>query len=150
MASLASRTTPTHPNNALGEIMKPIIIVLLLATVGAAGLSIAQSNIKSADSNKTNGVITIQCEEKSASNRCLKVPPLPEPPAPPPPPPPPELPTLPEIYIPEALHAICADKAAGTTIRAQQSDSLQFSGTCVKRDGKIMLDIDHIRQRKQS
>jgi len=130
--------------------MKPVIIVLLLATVGAAGLSFAQSNIKSVDSNKTNGVITIQCEEQSASNRCLKVPPLPEPPAPPPPPPPPELPSLPEIYIPEALHAICADKAAGTKIKAQQSDSLQFSGTCVKRDGKIILDIDHIRQRKQS
>ena len=100
--------------------MKPVIIVLLLATVGAAGLSIAQSNIKSADSNKTKGVITIQCEEQSASNRCLKVPPLPEPPAPPPPPPPPELPSLPEIYIPETLHAICADKAAGTKIKAQQ------------------------------
>ncbi len=133
--------------------MKPVIIVLLLATVGATGLSLAQSNIKSADSNKAKGVITIQCEENSPSNRCLRVPlppEPPEPPAPPPPPPPPELPTLPEIYIPEALHAICADKAAGSKIKAQQSDSLQFSGTCIKRDGKIILDIDHIRQRKQS
>ena len=130
--------------------MKPVAIVLLLATVGAAGLSVAQSKIKSADSSKDNTVITIQCEEKSISNRCLKVPPPPAPPAPPPPPPAPELPSLPEIYIPEALHAICADKAAGTKIKAQQSDSLEFSGICVKRDGKTVLDIDHIRQRKQS
>ena len=130
--------------------MKPVAIVLLLATVGAAGLSIAQSKIKSTDSNKDNTVIIIQCEEKSISNRCLKVPAPPAPPAPPPPPPAPELPSLPEIYIPEALHAICADKAAGTRIKAQQSDSTQFSGTCVKRDGKTVLDIDHIRQRKQS
>lgn len=130
--------------------MKPVAIVLLLATVGAAGLSVAQSKIKSADSSKDSTVITIQCEEKSISNRCLKVPLPPAPPAPPPPPPVPELPAIPEIYIPEALHAICADKAAGTKIKAQQSDSLQFSGTCIKRDGKIILDIDHIRQRKQS
>ncbi|WP_395009585.1 hypothetical protein [Undibacterium sp.] len=130
--------------------MKTIVIALLLATVSAAGLSVAQSNIKSADSSKANNVITIQCEEKSASNRCLKVPPPPAPPAPPPPPPPPEEPTPPEIHIPEALHAICAGKAAGTTIKAEQSDSIQFSGSCIKRDGKMVLDIDHIRQRKQS
>nr|WP_315482576.1 hypothetical protein [uncultured Undibacterium sp.] len=133
--------------------MKPVAIVLLLATVGAAGLSVAQSKIKSADSIKDSTVITIQCEEKSISNRCLKVPPPPAPPAPPAPPPPPpvpELPAIPEIYIPEALHAICADKAAGTKIKAQQSDSLEFSGSCIKRDGKMILDINHIRQRKQS
>lgn len=130
--------------------MKPVAIVLLLATVGAAGLSVAQSKIKSADSSKYNTVITIQCEENSISNRCLKVPPPPAPPAPPPPPPVPELPAIPEIYIPEALHAICADKAAGTKIKAQQSDSLEFSGSCIKRDGKMILDINHIRQRKQS
>ncbi len=130
--------------------MKPVAIVLLLATFGAAGLSVAQSKVKSVDINKSNTVITIQCEEKSISNRCLKVPAPPAPPAPPPPPPAPELPSLPEIYIPEALHAICADKAAGTRIKAQQSDSLEFSGSCIKRDGKMILDIDHIRQRKQS
>lgn len=130
--------------------MKPVAIVLLLATFGAAGLSVAQSKVKSVDINKSNTVITIQCEEKSISNRCLKVPAPPAPPAPPPPPPAPELPSLPEIYIPEALHAICADKAAGTRIKAQQSDSLEFSGSCIKRDGKMILDINHIRQRKQS
>lgn len=130
--------------------MKPVAIVLLLATFGAAGLSVAQSKVKSVDINKSNTVITIQCEEKSISNRCLKVPPPPAPPAPPPPPPVPELPAIPEIYIPEALHAICADKAAGTKIKAQQSDSLEFSGSCIKRDGKMILDINHIRQRKQS
>ena len=130
--------------------MKPVAIVLLLATFGAAGLSVAQSKVKSVDINKSNTVITIQCEEKSISNRCLKVPAPPAPPAPPPPPPAPELPSLPEIYIPEALHAICADKAVGTRIKAQQSNSLEFSGSCIKRDGKMILDIDHIRQRKQS
>ncbi len=136
--------------------MRILAAVIIFAALGATGLSIAESKIKQTEAKKTNlanTVISIQCESTTGKNRCLKLlspPPPPAPPAPPavpatlePPAPPP-----PALEIPEELHAICKDKAEGATIEAKQSDAITFSGTCVKRDGKMLLDVHRVHARQ--
>ncbi|MBR7747676.1 hypothetical protein [Undibacterium baiyunense] len=146
--------------------MRILAAVIIFAALGATGLSIAESKIKQTEVKKTslaNTVISIQCESTTGKNRCLKLLPPPPPPAPPAPPTvpatlepptppsPPALPSAPlppALEIPEELHYICKDKAEGAKIEAKQSDSITFSGKCVKRDGKMLLDIHRVQARQ--
>lgn len=140
--------------------MRILAAVIIFAALGATGLSIAESKIKQTEAKKTNlnnTVIIIQCESTTGKNRCLKLLPPPPPPAPPAPPAvpatlePPALPSAPlppALEIPEELHGICKDKAEGATIEAKQSDAITFSGTCVKRDGKMLLDVHRVHARQ--
>lgn len=134
--------------------MRILAAVIIFAALGATGLSIAESKIKQTEAKKTNTtntVISIQCESTTGMNRCLKLLPPPPPPAAPAPPAPPELPSAPlppALEIPEALHGICKDKGEGTAIEAKQSDAVTFSGTCIKRDGKMLLDVHRVHARQ--
>lgn len=137
--------------------MRILAAVIIFAALGATGLSIAESEIKQTEAKKTNvtnTVISIQCESTTGKNRCLKLlppPPPPAPPAPPTPPTPPALPSAPPppaLEIPEALHGICKDKGEGTAIEAKQSDAVTFSGTCIKRDGKMLIDVHRVHARQ--
>lgn len=87
-------------------------------------------------------------------------PPLPAPPPPPPAPPaladlpeppelpeplePPEPPEPPELVIPDEVHQACKNKSAGASASWQVNKSAYYGGTCVKRDGKMMLDVRQI------
>lgn len=149
--------------------MRILAAVIIFAALGATGLSIADSNVKqteATETNVTNTVISIQCESATGKNRCLKLLPPPPPPAPPAPPTvpasielpappapptPPALPSAPlppALEIPEALHGICKDKGEGTAIEAKQSDAITFNGTCIKRDGKMLLDVHSVHSRQ--
>jgi hypothetical protein len=147
--------------------MKPIVAILLFATLGATGLTLAQNKINIEFNDKSGKVITIVCNDQSTKKACIKPPPpappappaLPSLPSPPPPPLPPTPPTLaeltspplppsppepPEIVIPDEVHAACKGKTEGSKANWKQEPSAYYSGTCIKRKGEMQLDVTHI------
>jgi hypothetical protein len=146
--------------NLQGEIMKPIIAILLFAALGATGLTLAQNRINVEFKDKSGKVITIICDEHSTKKACIKpppppappaLPPMPSPPSPPPaladlstPPEPPNPPEPPEIVIPDEVHAACKGKAEGSKASWEQEPSAYYSGTCVKQKGEMRLEVSHI------
>ena len=62
----------------------------------------------------------------------------------PPPPAPPAPPEPPEIVIPNEVHQACQNKNAGTAASWRQDKSAYYAGVCVKRDGKMVLDVHQI------
>lgn len=145
--------------------MKPIIAVLLFAALGATGLTMAQNKINIEFKDKSGKVVTIVCDDQSRRKGCIKPPPPPAPPAlptmpsPPSPPPPPPLPALaglteppvppsppepPEIVIPDEVHAACKNKMEGSQASWTQKPNAYYSGTCVKKNGEMQLDVKRI------
>jgi hypothetical protein len=146
--------------------MKPLALVILFAAFGATGLSIAQSTIEIDSKGIHSNVISVKCPTDSEKS-CVKILPPPLPPAPPappsrpvPPPPPPAPPALadlpeppeppepPEIVIPDEVHQACNNKNAGTSANWQANKSADYGGICVKRDGKMILDVHRISLHK--
>lgn len=143
--------------------MKPLALVILFAAFGATGLSIAQSTIEIDSKGIHSNVISVKCPTDSAKI-CVKRLPPPLPPAPPsrpvPPPPPPAPPALadlpeppkppepPEIVIPDEVHQACNNKSAGTSASWQANKSAYYGGVCIKREGKMMMDVHQISLHK--
>ncbi|MBC3873888.1 hypothetical protein [Undibacterium flavidum] len=154
--------------------MKPIALTVLLATLGATGLSLAQSNIDIDLNGIHSKVVSVKCTQNSTKKSCAKLLPPPIPPAPPappalpspmaplppPPPPLPDLPSIadlpeppeppepPEIVIPDEVHQACKNKSVGASASWQPNKSTYYGGTCVKRDGKMILDVHQISLHK--
>ncbi|MFA9273342.1 MAG: hypothetical protein ACEQSE_00590 [Candidatus Aquirickettsiella gammari] len=147
--------------------MKPLALVILFAAFGATGLSIAQSTIEIDSKGIHSNVVSVRCPTDSAKSTCVKLLPPPVPhappslPAPPPPPPappaladlteppePPAPPEPPEINIPDEVHQACKHKSAGASASWQANKSAYYGGTCIKRDGKMMLDVHRISLHK--
>lgn len=149
--------------------MKPLALVILFAACGATGLSIAQSKVELDSKGIQVKFSRHECTQDASKKKCLTqlLPPPPAPPAPPrppaPPPPPPALPTglvsvtdlptpplppeppePPEVVIPDEVHQACNNKSAGTAASWQQDKSAFYRGVCVKREGKMQLDVRQI------
>ncbi len=153
--------------------MKPLTIVILLAAIGATGLSIAQNKVEIDASGVRLKTISIHCSDDTTKKACARavsppMPPAPPPrlpaaPAPPAPPAPPALtdlpeppepleppvpPEPPEIIVPEEVHAACAGKAVGAAASWQREPSAYYGGTCLQSKGKMRLDVHRITLQK--
>jgi hypothetical protein len=142
--------------------MKPLLIVILIAAIGASGMSYAQNKIQA---HTKNGVttITIHCDSRESKESCERLlsqlpqppqpptpPGVPEPVSPPTPPAaatlpePPAPPPVPKIVIPAEVRAACDSKAVGDQVTWNKVKDEIYAGTCVKKNGKMMFDVDYI------
>ena len=136
-----------------------------IIAVSLLGLSCVISNLSLAGEH-----ITIRCQSSQAD--CPKIPPPPPPPETPVmppaclpkeplsgfspkqipqpsvpseeclrPPTPPAIPPVPEM--PAQTHKACANKKEGTIITWQIDSNSEMTGVCVKKDGKMIFNLDH-------
>lgn len=148
--------------------MKPLLLVLLFAGLGATGLSFAQKHIEITDKDGRT-TISIRCDDTPAvcARLLKKIAPPPAPPTPPAPPPPseiaelPELPELPELAelpdlpepppppplptIPKKVHKVCQGKAEGDAAHWRSGDSAYYAGICKRHQGSMRLDVREIQ-----
>lgn len=144
--------------------MKPILLVLLFASLGATGLSFAQKHIEITNNNG-HTTISVHCDDTPAvcARLLKKLPQPPAPPAPPTPPQPPEIGNLPELpelaelpdlpdppppppepVVPKQVHQACQGKAEGEAAHWRSGDQAYYAGTCKRHQGTMQLDVNHI------
>lgn len=154
--------------------MKPLLIVILLAGIGASALSIAQNHAKESTStpDKTKkakfNIHIIHCDEDCPTPPTPPSPPaapeapmpptppnppvpgapmLPAPPTPPsftPPPAPPTPPLPPKLIIPDTVHQACQSLKAGAQATWITPDHSRYSGICETRQGQLKLQVQSI------
>ncbi len=148
--------------------MKPLLLVLLFAGIGATGLTLAQNQIAISNTSKATS-ITIDCNADAAlckrlAKKSIRPPAPPVPPAPPAPPDasePPELPDLsdlpeppepplpppppPKVVIPKEVHRACQGKKVGEEAQWRIGNKAYYAGTCRQQQGELQLDVHHIK-----
>lgn len=154
--------------------MKPLLLVLLFAGIGATGLTLAQNQIAISSTNKVTS-ITIDCNLDAAlckrlAKKSIRPPAPPAPPAPPvppeasEPPEPPELaeladlpdfpeppepplppPPPPKVVIPKEVHRACQGKKVGEEAHWRIGSKADYTGICRQQQGELQLDVRHIK-----
>lgn len=143
--------------------MKPLLLVLLFAGLGATGLSVAQNYIAISSTNGHTSITlrcdqdSILCTDQSKRTKCPPAPPAP--PAPPSPPDSAEFPELPEVpeipeppappeppkvVIPTQVHRACSGKQDGQEAQWRVGTLSYYAGTCRKHQDKLQLDVTRI------